>query len=138
MSEEFKEKYKNIELIPYLEKLIYNMDNTLDKVQVALNGIDKLCAIQDERISKLQEELTKFAHAESDNKDEILSQIKLFRNEYKEKQKINQNRLTILENNEFKFKWIFYGVSSIILITLFLSIDGLTIATGPWTVGTPN
>tara|TARA_B110000211_G_scaffold107925_1_gene125179 strand:- start:4987 stop:5379 length:393 start_codon:yes stop_codon:yes gene_type:complete len=127
------EENKNAELIPYLEKLISSMDNTLDKLQTAVGDIDKMVAIQDERISNIQEELIKHANAAAKGKNEVLLQIKKFRDEYKEKQYINQKRLSVLENSFYKWKWIISSANAVVFLIFYLvQIEVLNITIGTW------
>jgi hypothetical protein len=127
------EENKNVELIPYLEKLISSMDNTLDKLQTAVGDIDKMVAIQDERISNIQEELIKHANAAAKGKNEVLLQIKKFRDEYKEKQYINQKRLSVLENSFYKWKWIISSANAVVFLIFYLvQIEVLNITIGTW------
>lgn len=127
------EENKYADLVPYLDRLVTHMDATLAKVQNTVVNIDKFSAIRDERISEIQKTIIMERESAQDRKTEILLQINLFREEYKEKQKINAIRISTLENNLNKWKWIISGANAVVFIIIFvLQIDGLTIATGPW------
>jgi hypothetical protein len=127
------EENKNIELIPYLNKLVNHMDTTLSTVQQTIINVDKSSALRDERILQIQEAMVTERESAIERKAEIVLQIKDFREEYKEKQAKNSARLSILENNFYKWKWVFTGINAGIFIVIFiLQIDGLTVATGPW------
>lgn len=127
------EENKYTDLVPYLDRLVTHMDATLAKVQNTVVNIDKFSAIRDERISEIQKTIIMERESAQDRKTEILLQINLFREEYKEKQKINAIRISTLENNLNKWKWIISGANAVVFIIIFvLQIDGLTIATGPW------
>lgn len=105
--------------VEYLVRIVDKFDGTLDNLQVLVQKIDKMVAVQNERITT-QEEQTEVLHQRIHSiKREFVDEFKLFRSEV-------TDRLDKLEKDVMRWRLLFSGViASIVFFVSVLQIDGI-------------
>lgn len=105
--------------VEYLTRIVDRFDSALDNLQNLVQNIDKLSAVQNERLHT-QEEQTEVIHNRIHSmKREFLDEFKLFRSEV-------TNRLDGLEKDVHKWRWIFSGIAAaLVFLISVLQIDGI-------------
>jgi chromosome segregation ATPase len=105
--------------VEYLTRIVDRFDTALDNLQSLVQNIDKMAAVQNERLTT-QEEQTEVIHQRIHSmKREFVDEFRLFRTEV-------SDRLSKLEKDVQKWKLIFSGVvASIVFFISILQIDGI-------------
>lgn len=105
--------------VEYLTRIVDRFDSAIDNLQNLVQNIDKMSAVQNERLCT-QEEQTEVIHQRIHSmKREIVDEFRLFRTEV-------SDRLNRLERDVQKWRLIFSGVAASILFFIsVLQIDGI-------------
>jgi hypothetical protein len=105
--------------VEYLVRIVDKFDGALDNLQVLVQKIDKMVAVQNERITT-QEEQTEIVHHRIHSiKRESIDELKLLRNEV-------INRLDKLEKDVMRWRLLFSGaITSVVFVVSVLQIDGI-------------
>ena len=97
--------------VEYLTRIVDRFDTALDNLQTLVQNIDKMAAVQNERLTT-QEEQTEIIHQRIHSmKREFVDEFKLFRTEV-------SDRLDRLEKDVQKWRLIFSGVAASIEISI--------------------
>ena len=105
--------------VEFLTRIVDRFDTALDSLQILVQNIDKIAAVQNERLNT-QEEQTEVIHQRIHSmKREFVDEFKLFRTEV-------TDRLDTLEKDVHKWRWIFSGIAAALLFLVsVLQIDGI-------------
>ena len=103
--------------VEFLTRIVDRFDTALDSLQILVQNIDKIAAVQNERLNT-QEEQTEVIHQRIHSmKREFVDEFKLFRTEV-------TDRLDTLEKDVHK--WRFSGIAAALLFLVsVLQIDGI-------------
>jgi len=106
--------------VEYLTRIVDRFDVALDNLQTLVQNIDKMTAVQNERLTT-QEEQTEIIHQRIYSmKKDFVDEFKLFRTEV-------TDRLDQLEKDVMRWRLIFSGVvTSVVFFVSVLQIDGIT------------
>ena len=142
MPYDYLEVHISMEEVKYLTKIVERLDTTLNDFQSLIINLDKMAAIQKERID-VQEQQTEVIHQRIHSmKREFIDEFKLFRKEVSQRldsldKDINSSvkrediiegykRLDNLEKDVLRWRWIFSGIAAVLifLVSVF-QIEGL-------------
>lgn len=105
--------------VEYLTRIVDRFDTALDNLQTLVQNIDKMAAVQNERLTT-QEEQTEIIHQRIHSmKKDFVDEFRLFRTEV-------TDRLDQLEKDVMRWRLIFSGVvASVVFFVSVLQIDGI-------------